>query len=130
RELLADVRGLPEDQRVALILAELCTLSHQEIGRVLGVPTPKVKALVFQARESLLASRAARDTDCAVIREQLANSHGSALRRGNLRRHLRQCRGCRDYRIQLELERRNLAAVPPVSIPSPPPAGTRYRLRP
>src|SRR5205085_3824901 len=28
RELLADVRGLPADQRAALVLAELCTLSH------------------------------------------------------------------------------------------------------
>src|SRR5438270_7034305 len=80
RQLLADVRGLPADQRAALILAELYTLSHQEIGLALGVPTAKVKALVFQARESLLADRTARDTDCAVIREQLANSHGPALR--------------------------------------------------
>jgi RNA polymerase sigma factor (sigma-70 family) len=115
RQLLVDLRRLPSDQRAALVLAELCTLSHQEIASVLGVPTPKVKALVFQARESLLANRTARDTDCAVIREQLASSHGGALRRGNLRRHLMQCAGCRDYRIQVELQRRHLAAVLPVS---------------
>src|SRR5437588_1763899 len=115
RELLADVQSLPHDQRAALILAELCTLSHQEIAAMLGVPAPKVKALVFQARESLLASRAARDIDCAEIRKQLANARGAALRRGSLRRHLRQCPGCRDYRIQVELQRRNLAAFLPLA---------------
>lgn len=97
RQLLLDLRRLPEDQRVALVLAELGTLSHREISAVLGVPVAKVKALVFQARESLLAMRAARETDCSVIREQLATLRGGALRRGNLRRHLRDCPGCREF---------------------------------
>ena len=68
RDLVLDMRRLPDDQRAALVLAELDALSHEEIADVLGVPRPKVKALVFQARESLLASRAARDADCAEIR--------------------------------------------------------------
>jgi len=50
RELVADVAGLPEDQRSALVLSELADLSHAEIGTVIGVPADKVKALVFQAR--------------------------------------------------------------------------------
>jgi RNA polymerase sigma factor (sigma-70 family) len=95
RDLVVDMRRLPEDQRAALVLAELDSLSHEEIGEALGVPREKVKALVFQARESLVASRNARETDCAEIREQLATQRGGALRRGNLRRHLRECAGCR-----------------------------------
>ena len=115
RQLLSDMRQLPDDQRAALILAELDTLNHQEIGTALGVPPAKVKALVFQARESLTASRAARDTDCSEIRLQLSTMRGGALRRGNLRRHLRECQGCREYRTQVELQRRSLAAILPVA---------------
>lgn len=115
RALLADMRNLPDEQRAALVLAELDTLSHQEIGEVLGIPSTKIKALVFQARESLIASRAARDTSCEEIRRQLATMRGGALRRGNLRRHLRQCDGCREFRAQLELQRRGLAAILPVA---------------
>ena len=49
-----------------------------------GCPKEKVKALVFQARSSLIASRTARETSCAEIREQLANLRGGSLRRNTL----------------------------------------------
>src|SRR4051812_20877360 len=49
RALLRDVEDLPDDQRAALVLAELGDLGHDEIGQVIGVPQSKVKALVFQA---------------------------------------------------------------------------------
>jgi RNA polymerase sigma factor (sigma-70 family) len=111
RQLLEDLQRLPEDQRAALVMAELGSLSHQEIANVLGVPPGKVKALVFQARESLLATRAARDTDCSVIREQLLTERGGALRRGNLRRHLRDCPGCRQFRDKVVSQRNRLNAV-------------------
>jgi RNA polymerase sigma factor (sigma-70 family) len=114
RDLVGDMRQLPQEQRAALVLAEIDSLSHQEIGDVLGVPKDKVKALVFQARESLIASRTARETDCAEIREQLATQRGGSLRRSNLRRHLRDCAGCREYRKQIERQRRQLAIALPV----------------
>jgi RNA polymerase sigma factor (sigma-70 family) len=115
RQLLVDLRELPDEQRGALVLAELGALSHNEIGTTLGVPPAKVKALVFQARESLIASRSARDTDCSEIRRELANGRGAALRRANLRRHLRQCQGCREYRSAVQRQRRSLAAILPVA---------------
>src|SRR5580693_2739210 len=71
RDLVFDLGRLPDEQRAALVLSEMDSLSHEQIGHVLGVPKEKVKALVFQARESLIASRTARETDCAEIREQL-----------------------------------------------------------
>ena len=114
RDLVADMRQLPEEQRAALVLAELDSLSHADIAEVLGVPREKVKALVFQARESLLASRTARDTACAEIREQLSCGRGASLRRANLRRHLRDCDGCRAYRAQVERQRRQFALILPV----------------
>jgi RNA polymerase sigma factor (sigma-70 family) len=108
RQLLTDVRRLPEDQRTALLLAGLGTMNHQEIAATIGVPPTKVKALVFQARESLLAARKARETDCSEIREQLITLRGGALRRGNLRRHLRDCLACREFSRQIEHQRRQL----------------------
>jgi RNA polymerase sigma factor (sigma-70 family) len=114
RELLADVAQLPEDQRAALVLAELGDVSHDEIATVLEVPRQKVKALVFQARTSLAASRTARETPCAEIREQLANLRGGALRRTTLHRHLRECAGCRAFREEVALQRKTLAVALPV----------------
>jgi RNA polymerase sigma factor (sigma-70 family) len=111
RDLVVDMRRLPDDQRAALVLAELDALSHEEIGHVLGVPREKIKALVFQARESLVATRTARETDCAVIREQLSHLRGGGLRRANLRRHLRECPGCRDFRKQVERQQGHLAGI-------------------
>ena len=108
RDLVLDVSRLPVAQRIALVLAELDALSHQEIAEVLGVPREKVKALIFQARESLTASRQARETGCAEIHEQLDTLTGGGLRRANLRRHLRVCAGCREYRREAERRRRAL----------------------
>jgi RNA polymerase sigma factor (sigma-70 family) len=115
RDLVVDMQQLPHEQRAALVLAELDSLSHEEIAEVLEVPTGKVKALVYQAREALIASRTARETDCRDIREQLATSRGASLRRGNLRRHLRQCQGCRDFRKQVERQRRQIAVLLPMA---------------
>jgi len=102
RDLVLDVQRLPEPQRVALVLAELDQRSHGEIADLLSVPREKVKALVFQARESLAASRAARETDCNEIRTQLETLRGGELRRVTIRRHLHQCEGCREFRKQVE----------------------------
>ena len=93
REIVMDLARLPEDQRGALVLAELGDLSHKQIADVLGCPVARVKALVFQAREGLLADREARAIPCATIREELATARGAALRRGPLKRHLRSLRG-------------------------------------
>ena len=91
RAVVADVERLPDDQRAALVLAELADLSHDQIAEVIGVRPGKVKALIHQARTTLIAERDARETPCASIREQLATARGGALRRGPLRRHLRVC---------------------------------------
>jgi RNA polymerase sigma factor (sigma-70 family) len=115
RALLGDLAALAPNQRAALVLAELGDMSHDEIGAVLGCPKEKVKALVFQARSSLIASRTARETSCAEIREQLANLRGGSLRRNTLRRHLRECPGCREYRDQAVALRRELALILPVA---------------
>jgi RNA polymerase sigma factor (sigma-70 family) len=117
RELLADVRELPEEQRAALLLAEAAGLSHAEIAQVLGCEVGSVKGLVFRARSSLIERRAARETPCGEIREQLETLRGGALRRNELRHHLRRCPGCRAYREEVRRQRQLLAAALPV-VPS------------
>jgi RNA polymerase sigma factor (sigma-70 family) len=117
RALLRDVAELPEDQREALLLAELADLSHGEIADVIGVRRQKVKALVYQARATLLAAKDARDTPCHDVREELATARGAALRRAPLRRHLHACPGCREFRDQLRGQRRALRALLPVVPP-------------
>lgn len=123
RELLAAVGRLPEDQRSALLLAELEDLPHAQIATVVGCPVSKVKALIYQARTALIADRDALNTDCRDIREQLAVARAGELRRGPLRRHLRLCAGCREFQLALGAQSRSLAAVLPVA-PSAGLAGT------
>lgn len=114
KQLLHDMHELPEEQRAALVLSELGDLSHSEIGEAIGCEAQKVKSLVFQARSGLIERRQARETPCAEIREQLATLRGGSLRRGPLRRHLKACPGCRDFREEVRRQRQMVAAVLPV----------------
>jgi RNA polymerase sigma factor (sigma-70 family) len=115
RELVGDLGRLPEDQRGALVLFELGDLNHSEIASVLGCAPGKVKALVFQARAALIAERDARATPCTEIRDQLEVARGGLLRRGPLRRHLRECAPCDAYRLAVARQRSGLALVLPVA---------------
>jgi RNA polymerase sigma factor (sigma-70 family) len=114
RDLLGDIRELPDDQRAALVLSEVGDLSHPEIATVVGCEPSKVKSLVFQARTSLIETRKAREVPCHEIREQLATATGAALRRGPLRRHVRQCTGCAEFRDEVARQRRMMAVALPV----------------
>jgi RNA polymerase sigma factor (sigma-70 family) len=114
RALLGDIAKLPDEQREALVLAEVGDLSHSDISDILGCEVSKVKSLVFQARTALIDRRTARDTPCAEIREQLATLRGGALRRSHLRHHLEACPGCTEYREEIRRQRAMLAVALPV----------------
>jgi RNA polymerase sigma factor (sigma-70 family) len=116
RQLTTDLARLPEDQRGALVLFELGDLSHPEIAAVIGCPPHKVKALVFQARTALIAERDARETPCERIRAELEAATGGALRRGALRRHLRQCEPCSAYRRSVARLRSGHPVILPVGV--------------
>jgi len=115
RQMLTDLGQLPDEQRAALLLAEIGDLSHSEIARVLGCEVPRVKALVFRARSGLIQRREARETPCESIQEQLATLRGGSLRRTELRLHLRGCVACRAYRDEVKRQRQLLAAALPVA---------------
>ncbi|HKE15958.1 MAG TPA: sigma-70 family RNA polymerase sigma factor [Kofleriaceae bacterium] len=113
RAVLADVAKLPDDQRFAIVQAEVFGVPYEQIADALGCRHEKVKALVFQARASLTANRTAREMPCAEIRHQLLTLHGAALRRGALRRHMLTCAECRAFREQLRGKRRGPRALVP-----------------
>jgi RNA polymerase sigma-70 factor (ECF subfamily) len=52
----AAVAGLPEAQRMALVLRQYEQLDYEEIAAVLKTTVPAVKSLLFRARETLRAS--------------------------------------------------------------------------
>ncbi|HEX6712818.1 MAG TPA: sigma-70 family RNA polymerase sigma factor, partial [Thermoleophilaceae bacterium] len=106
RAVLTDLAELPDEQRIAIVLAELGDVPHDQVARILGCRHDKVKALVFQGRASLTATRAAREKPCAEIQQQLIALRGGALRRATLRRHLSLCATCREFREQLSDRRR------------------------
>jgi RNA polymerase sigma factor (sigma-70 family) len=114
RQLLADLRELPDEQREALLLAEAGGLPQADIAGILGCEVGRVKGLVYRARSGLLARREARELACEDVREQLANLRGGALRRNELRLHLRDCAGCRGYREQVRDQRKLLSVALPV----------------
>ena len=93
RDLLADIRELPDEQRAALLLAEVSGLAQADIASVLGCEAARVKALVYRARSGPIARRDARELPCEQVREQLSELRGGSLRRTELQLHLRECRG-------------------------------------
>jgi RNA polymerase sigma factor (sigma-70 family) len=114
RDLLRDLRELPQEQRAALLLSEVGDLSHADVAAVLGCRVEKVKALVFRARTGLIERREARERPCAEVREQIASLRGGSLRRNELRHHLRHCAGCSEFQDQVKQQRGMLAAALPV----------------
>jgi RNA polymerase sigma factor (sigma-70 family) len=115
RNVLADLRELPERQRAALLLSELGGFTHAQIAEAIGARPEQIKAYVYQARSNLIAERDARERSCVEVRAQLASTRGAALLQRELRRHLRRCQGCREYSAALTRQRRTLAMVLPVT---------------
>jgi RNA polymerase sigma factor (sigma-70 family) len=114
RQLLVDLRDLPDEQREALLLAEAGGLPQTDIAAILGCEVARVKGLVYRARSGLVARREARELACEDVQRQLANLRGGSLRRNELRLHVRDCAGCREFREQLRQQRKLLAVALPV----------------
>ncbi|MDP9400966.1 MAG: sigma-70 family RNA polymerase sigma factor, partial [Actinomycetota bacterium] len=114
RQLVADLRRLPAQQRSALLMRELEGLPYADLADALGTTVPAVKSLLVRARIGLVESVEARETACADIRADLAESRGRGVRASGLaRRHLRDCAGCREYRGRLRGLERGLAGLVP-----------------
>jgi len=116
RQLLADVGKLPETQRSALLLREMDAMSYEEIAQAMETSVPSVKSLLVRARISLAEASQARQLTCGEVRIDLAEA-AEGLRKlsGPVRRHVRDCEECADFRSQLRSNDKVLAALAPVA---------------
>ena len=110
-----DVGKLPETQRSALLLREIDAMSYEEIARAMDTTVPGVKSLLVRARIALAESSQARQLTCDDVRLELAEAaEGLAKVSGPVRRHIKGCDPCREFRTQLRSDSKVLAAIFPV----------------
>jgi RNA polymerase sigma factor (sigma-70 family) len=60
RQVVADIQGLPDQQRSALIIRELEGLSYEELAEALETTVPAIKSLLVRARMNLARAADAR----------------------------------------------------------------------
>jgi RNA polymerase sigma factor (sigma-70 family) len=114
RQVLADVRTLPETQRTALLLREIDQLSYDEIAIAMQTTVPAIKSLLVRARMGLAESSKARMLTCEEVQVELAEgAEGFAKVTGPGRKHVRGCETCREFRDQLRSDHKALAALFP-----------------
>jgi RNA polymerase sigma factor (sigma-70 family) len=114
RQLLADVGKLPETQRSALMLREMDAMSYEEIAQAMETSVPSVKSLLVRARISLAEASQARQLTCGEVRIELAEAaEGLCKVSGPVRRHVRDCDECSDFRSQVRSNDKALAALFP-----------------
>jgi RNA polymerase sigma factor (sigma-70 family) len=114
RQLLSDVSKLPETQRSALLLREMDAMSYEEIAQAMETSVPSVKSLLVRARISLAEASQARQLTCGEVQLALAEAaEGLAKVSGAVRRHVRECDECSDFRAQVRSNDKVLAALFP-----------------
>ena len=115
RQILTDVNKLPETQRSALLLREMDALSYEEIADAMETTVPSVKSLLVRARISLAEASQARLLTCGEVRVELSEA-AEGLRKVSapVRRHVRECEECADFRSQVRSNEKMLAALFPV----------------
>jgi hypothetical protein len=115
RQILSDVNKLPETQRSALLLREMDALSYEEIADAMETTVPSVKSLLVRARISLAEASQARLLTCGEVRVELSEA-AEGLRKVSapVRRHVRECDECADFRSQIRSNEKLLAALFPV----------------
>ena len=116
RALIGDVQDLPETQKTALLLREIDALSYEQIAEAMETTVPSVKSLLVRARVSLAEMSEARLLTCDEVREELGEvAEGLKRTSAPVRRHLRTCDRCGNFRKQLRQTNKALASLMPVA---------------
>ena len=113
RQLVDDMRTLPEGQRGALVMRELSGLSYTDVGLALDVSSAAAKQLVYEAHTSLNQIAEGRAMDCDAVRRVISAGDRRVLRGRKLSAHLRSCDGCQGFRDGLKARRADLMALAP-----------------
>jgi RNA polymerase sigma factor (sigma-70 family) len=109
--LRADLAALPQRQRSALLLRELCGLRHTEIAVVLAITPAAARQTIYEARVGLHEAEAGRQMACAAVQRALSDGDGSVRRRRRIRGHLRACPACSSFDAALRRRPSELAAL-------------------
>ena len=120
RQLVADLRSLPERQRGALVMRELSGLSYGEISEAMGASEGTARQAVYEARSALREIARGREMDCDEVCRAVSDHDGRVLRGRRIRAHLRSCTGCRDFRDAIGQRRSDLHTICPRSRPPRP----------
>jgi RNA polymerase sigma factor (sigma-70 family) len=94
REIVADVKRLPESQRTALLLREMEGLPYAQIAEVLDTTVASVKSLLVRARVGLAEAGEARALACADAAVLALDRSAPEPERRAARRHVRECAEC------------------------------------
>ncbi len=114
--LVGDINCLPETQKTALVLREMDALSYEQIAEAMETTVPSVKSLLVRARVSLAEAAEARLLSCDEVRIELGEIAEGLRRRPSplVRRHLKACKRCDTFRVQLKDTNKALAALLPI----------------
>jgi RNA polymerase sigma factor (sigma-70 family) len=116
RLLVGDIQLLPETQRTALVLREMDALTYEQIAEAMETTVPSVKSLLVRARISLAEAAEARLLTCDEVRDELGEIAEGLKRKPSpaVRRHLKTCKRCDTFRVQLKETNKALAALLPL----------------
>lgn len=118
RVLVADLAGLPERQRGALVMRELSGLSHEQIALALGTSVGGAKQAIFEARQALLDCEQGRAMECEEVLRSVSDTDRRALRSRRVRAHLRDCTDCAAFAAATRARRSDLHALAPLLAPA------------
>ena len=118
RQVMADIALLPETQRTALVLREVDGLGYEQIAEAMETTVPSVKSLLVRARVALAEHAEARGLTCDNVRMELGEVAEGIKRRISpaVRRHMKSCDHCKDFKAQLTASDKALAAMAPVGL--------------
>jgi RNA polymerase sigma factor (sigma-70 family) len=113
REILGDIRALPDGQRNALSLQLQGRLDDRSLAAVLGTQPATARRAVADARSSLTDMRNGRMMSCQSVRERIDDDRRT-LRTREITAHLKACPGCETYARagSRRRERQTLAVIP------------------
>lgn len=116
--VMEDISLLPETQRTALLLREMDGLPYEQIAEVMDTTVPSVKSLLVRARVALAEMSEARGLTCDEVRIELGEVAEGLTRKLTppIRRHLKSCKRCKEFKAQLTATDHALAAMAPVGL--------------
>ncbi|MFN2617393.1 MAG: RNA polymerase sigma factor [Thermoleophilaceae bacterium] len=100
-QLLQDMLVLPERQRRALVMRELCGFDYGAIGAALASSPDAAKQAVHEGRRALTEDAAGRSAACETIRAAIAAGDGRVRRARRIQAHLRGCAACSEFLAKL-----------------------------